>query len=249
MTKPPKVTTAAQQKAPLETRGPGRPPRIDRESILAATIDMGLSNLTLISIAKRLGVSTQALYRYFPDRDALIDVVIEQLMEHYPLPDYKGEDWCTWAYRWAGALYKFYNALPGMAERVMASTPKIPAVLLRFETSIKIARETGFDEINALWATRAITEFVHTWVAREQKRAANVSASGMTYNEVLQEIVKANKNIGLSSFSAALKSRKAKDEDSRFDYTLRCLLEGLSQQRQGNAEGSLINTLGQKAFS
>jgi len=220
---------------PARARGPGRPPRIDVASILAATIDMSLPDLTLTSVAKRLGVSTQALYRYFPDREALINAVIEKLLEHYPLPKDQEEDWCVWAYRWGTALYKFYKALPGLAERVNAGTPNKPAVLTRFETSIRIARDSGFDELHALWATQALTEFVHTWVARDQKRTKTAMLSGMTYRESLRAIVDVRKHIDLPLFSAALENTAEISEDVRFDYTLRCFLKGLSATRTGDA--------------
>src|SRR5690606_11051498 len=103
-------------------------------------------------------------------RESLINSVIDKLLEQYPLPKYQKEDWCFWAYRWGTELYKFYKALPGLAERVNAGTPNKPEILARFETSIRIACESGFDETYALWATQALTEFVHTWVARDQKR-------------------------------------------------------------------------------
>lgn len=227
--------TSKRNDAPL-LRRPGRPPRIDRESILAATIDMALPDLTLTAVAKRLGVSTQALYRYFANREALIDAVIQLLTERYPLPNYQGEDWCIWAHKWGSALYQLYQALPGMAERATAGTPNVPAVLTRFETSIRIAHESGFDELFALWATQTLTEFVHTWVARDQKRTAIAMLSGMTYKQSLQAVVDARAHIDLPLFSAALKHSEPISEDVRFDYSLRCLLNGISAQRHAPHE-------------
>lgn len=231
MTNSDKVRAMSTSKLGKARRKPGRPALVDRESILNVASTMALPDITLIAIAKKLNVSSQALYRYYPDRNALVLAVLQRLMHQYPLPDYRGEDWCDWAYKWGCALYNFYQALPGLAESAMAGTPNIPEVLNRFETSIKIALQSDFDEIDALWVTQALTEFVHTWVARDQKRNLIASASGLNYRQSLRNIVDARSN-QLPLFSSILKKSEHISEDARFEHTLSCLLNGLSKHRR-----------------
>jgi len=40
-------------------------------------------------------VSPQALYRYCPDMEALLDAVVDELDKRIPLPPDPGEDWCV----------------------------------------------------------------------------------------------------------------------------------------------------------
>lgn len=57
----------------------GRPPRATREEIVAATVAMLVAEpdepLTMARAAGAAGLSTMALYRYFRDRDELLDAV------------------------------------------------------------------------------------------------------------------------------------------------------------------------------
>jgi len=61
----------------------------------------GLSTLTMASVAKRLGVTTMALYRYVPSKDALIDLVADGVMGRPPIP--AGASWRADISAWARA--------------------------------------------------------------------------------------------------------------------------------------------------
>ena len=50
----------------------GRPPRLDREAVARAVLDVGFPTLTFAAVRKRLGVGESTLFRYAPDRDELV---------------------------------------------------------------------------------------------------------------------------------------------------------------------------------
>lgn len=62
----------------------GRPPRVTREQIVreASVLLRELAGepLTMARVAERVGVSPMALYRYFKDRDELVDEVVGHLL-------------------------------------------------------------------------------------------------------------------------------------------------------------------------
>ena len=61
------------------TRGPKpglTPADVVRSAIEIANAD-GLSAVTMHAVAARLGFTTMALYRYFPNKEALLDAVID----------------------------------------------------------------------------------------------------------------------------------------------------------------------------
>ena len=68
----------------------GRPPRIDRSSVLTAGLaiadERGLDALTLQAVADRLGVTPMALYRHVPGKAALLDGMVELLLTNASLP-------------------------------------------------------------------------------------------------------------------------------------------------------------------
>ena len=216
---------------PPRTRG--RPARISHETILAAALEIGLPNLTLTAVAERLNVTVQALYRYFTDREELVNAVTESIVQRFPEPPDHGLDWRDWAITLANELRKMYDEMPGLADRAMAVTQATPGVLNRYETSIRIALRSGFDVPHALWATRAVLEFVFSWVAREQRRAAEADRTGVPYLTNLLSVAEAREAIDLPNLAHALRQTFDDSSDLRFDYTLRCLIDGLSRDRGG----------------
>jgi AcrR family transcriptional regulator len=61
----------------------------------------GLAALTMAAVAQRLGVTTMALYRYVPNKDALIDLVADSVMRRPPKP--LGSSWRADISAWAHA--------------------------------------------------------------------------------------------------------------------------------------------------
>ncbi|MCK9925339.1 TetR/AcrR family transcriptional regulator C-terminal domain-containing protein [Frankia sp. AgPm24] len=69
---PAKVAPAAGR------RGPGRPPRLNRELIVAAAAEIDPEALTLQAVADRLGVDRKAINYHIPGRDELLALVAER---------------------------------------------------------------------------------------------------------------------------------------------------------------------------
>src|SRR5579864_7418731 len=85
------VTDSAPPRAVPDRSGPaprrGRPPRIDRAAIAQAASEIPLSDLSLRSVADRLGVSVPGLYHYVQGRDELFALAAEQSVRRWPLPE------------------------------------------------------------------------------------------------------------------------------------------------------------------
>ena len=66
-------------------RGRGRPPRLSRERIVEGAVEVLLVDpavsLTIKRVADVVGAAPMALYRYFPDRDALLQATADQVLE------------------------------------------------------------------------------------------------------------------------------------------------------------------------
>ena len=72
-------------------RRPGRPNRIDRETIADAAIELiaeaGVDAITFQALAARLGVRHPALYRHVNGRPDLLRAVADRFMETTRWPD------------------------------------------------------------------------------------------------------------------------------------------------------------------
>jgi AcrR family transcriptional regulator len=84
-------------------RGPKPSFRLDEivKAGVAIADRHGLSALTVAAVAERLGVTAMALYRYVPNKDALIDLAADSVMGRPPKP--VGSSWRAEISAWARA--------------------------------------------------------------------------------------------------------------------------------------------------
>src|SRR5690349_8000996 len=67
---------------------------------MALADEEGLQVLSMRKLAQRLDLTPMALYGYFPDKNALLDAVVEQLLSEPELPE-EEPDWRE-TLRWVG---------------------------------------------------------------------------------------------------------------------------------------------------
>ena len=72
------------QERTVAVRGPGRPPRLSRDAIVSAALDLldrtPDEPLTVVRIAKAVDAVPAALYRHFTDLDELLDEVLGRVL-------------------------------------------------------------------------------------------------------------------------------------------------------------------------
>lgn len=79
----------------------GRPPRIDRDAIARAVLDIGFDDVTMKRTAEHLGVSVPGLYHYVSGKDDLVRLAADYSLSRMQLPEHTGQDWATWLSEWA----------------------------------------------------------------------------------------------------------------------------------------------------
>ena len=216
----------------------GRPSKISHADVLDAARALGLSRLTVKAVAAELGVSVQALYYHVKDVEELRDQVAEHLMEPFPMPQDDGASWSEWAYRFAHDLRDFYERNPGLAHHATSRIPQTVSMLTRYNMSMVVALRSGFRETEAQWATRAVVEFVSWWVARDEARVTEDEKQQSAFRRKIQE-----KRDVIPQFAKAFEATISIPAAVRFDFTIRALIDGLSNMAaalapQGPAEGS-----------
>lgn len=110
------------------TRRPGRPPRLSREQIVAAALEIDLDALTMPAVAARLDVSTQALYYWVDNRDELINLIGDVLVARITPSEQPLEgDWRAWLAELAWGMFHELLAVPGFTGRIFARRHGSPA--------------------------------------------------------------------------------------------------------------------------
>ncbi|WP_405628779.1 TetR/AcrR family transcriptional regulator [Streptomyces sp. NBC_01174] len=130
---------------------PGRPARLSRELIVEAALRGDVETLTMRELASRLGVSHSSLYRWVPDRDGVLDLVSEVMVERL-LPDEEpgADDWREWLARLACSMRDEFLAVPGYAAHVARPHRHHPESFGRLrERVVSAFRAAGAGEADA----------------------------------------------------------------------------------------------------
>ncbi len=108
-----------------------RPPRVaglDRKVVVAAAVDVvaahGVEGLTMKSLAARLGVTPMATYRYVDSKQALLDLVVGEVLGRYEV---RAEG--TWQERLWDLFWSSFREVaryPGLADHLYAGSVTEP---------------------------------------------------------------------------------------------------------------------------
>ncbi|GIE84559.1 TetR/AcrR family transcriptional regulator [Actinoplanes regularis] len=154
----------------------GRPPAYTREQVLAAAITVadteGLEAVTMRRIATEIGAGAMSLYTYVPDREHLIDLMVDRVAGE-PVPPAVTGDWR------ADSL-----ALVAMQRDLMLAHPWLPRVLagrritgrnlLGFlEHGLRALEPAGLPGITKMTLLGLFTGFVASYVTGELAGAAS----------------------------------------------------------------------------
>ncbi|GAB4587668.1 TetR/AcrR family transcriptional regulator [Nocardia sp. IFM 10818] len=103
----------------------------------------GLAGLSMRRLATDLGIATTGLYRYFPDRDALLAQMAEFALAEAPPPATAG-DWSARLIAEARAEWRLYRRHPWMLPVLAQNRPPMgPALLDTLERSFAALDELG----------------------------------------------------------------------------------------------------------
>lgn len=128
------------------------------DAALAVIDAEGLDALTMRKLAHYLGSSPMGLYRYFPDREALLDGVAQRLLAEVETPP---ED-----LHWRDAMRFIMRSVRHVAMRhpkasrlINLFPPHTPDALAFVEAGFRSFRRAGFDELSTARCYRALAAY------------------------------------------------------------------------------------------
>jgi len=121
---------------------------LDRSRIVEAAIavadDGGAGALTMGAVARRLGsYSAMALYRHVPNKDSLVDLMLDRVTAEVPLPDGPGPDWRADLSALARASWEMVVRHAWYAQLVHARPPLGPNMMRRTEFVLAVLTGRG----------------------------------------------------------------------------------------------------------
>jgi TetR/AcrR family tetracycline transcriptional repressor len=139
--------------------------QLTRERIVRAALALvdrdGVKALSMRKLGAHLGVDPMAVYHYVPNKEALLDAIVEAVMSDIPLdvdrPDEPIEERIvTAATSYRDVMLAHANALP----IVLTRGPRTPAAMRPVELLLGILRDAGLSPSQAMAGMNAIAATV-----------------------------------------------------------------------------------------
>lgn len=189
----------------------------------------GLDQLTMRKLGAALGVQGGALYRHFPNKEALLDAMADKLVEDIraPLPD------APWPEQIRILGDRLRTALLSHRDgaRVLAGTFAPGAnTVISSDMAVRVLCSAGFPPAQAGWITFALFYYVLGHTIEEQAQLRLPSDHAWRDRTA---------RLGLQvspEYAAALDSLTTASPSDRYDYGLTVFIEGLRQLRPDEPE-------------
>lgn len=212
-------------------RAPSRGPKpslstgqIARTAIGLADAE-GLESVTMQRLARELGLTTMALYRYFPSKANLIALMIDFASD--PMLEF-GEppmSWDTRVKQWARRCLAIYRDHPWFLEATTArETPMGPNELEWMEAALAMLAESGLRPKERHHAFLAIMAHVRGYATFEQISRRN--GAGQKRGQELAEVMQTQAH-RYPILLEAVHSGVFNEGRGAFDFGLNCILDGI----------------------
>ncbi len=151
----------------------GRPPRFTINDAVRLALDLGIADFTMPQVARRLGVTTPALYRRFPSREDLTAACLTAIGREQPDPP-ENLIWRENLQFLADQLWTTLLQHPGL-DQVMSTLPRSLGEALD-PTGRMVAGlvANGFTTSQIIFATQYITDLATTSVAQLHRQLSRL---------------------------------------------------------------------------
>lgn len=144
--------------------GDGQRRPLTRDQVIAAALRIvdedGLARLTMRRLGRRLGVDPMAVYHHLPNKGAVLDGVVEAVLDEVAVA---GDDRAPWRHRLSTLAHGYRAALCNHPNTivVVATRPDVtPPALRLLDAAIGIMLQAGFTPAAAVQAVSATSAFV-----------------------------------------------------------------------------------------
>ncbi len=193
--------------------------RLSRDVVLDAALrfvdEHGVQALSMRKLGASLGVEGMALYYYVPNKDALLDGLVERVTQALAdeLPD-RELPWQEWLRRFAHAMRAVLTRHPALLPLLATRDVMTPAFLGAFETALEVLG--SFQPKQAVHVFNSVTTFVLGHVLAEAGRAGQ-AAPGFPG--------------GYPLIARAVAAGAGQDDDGeRFEFAIGALLDGFDRR-------------------
>jgi DNA-binding transcriptional regulator YhcF (GntR family) len=160
--------------------------RIVRAAITLADAD-GVAELSMRRIAGHLGVATMSLYRHVDNRDALVNLMIDEVMGEEPLPDPPPPGWRARLETMARAQWTLFRRHPWLAGTMALLRPNIvPRAMAHSEWALAAFEDTRVPLEQRMYVSILLFAYVRGLAQDLEAEQAARRDTGLTAEEWME---------------------------------------------------------------
>ncbi len=148
----------------------GRKPPLDRDAICAAAVALidqhGLAGLNMRALARELGVGTMSVYHHVPNKDALLDGIVEAVVGEIEVPTTPGP-WDEQVLLMARSLRRAALRHPNCVPLLVTRTFPTASSLRPCEAALGLLADAGLSVEQSVIVFRTIVAYVLGFVMME----------------------------------------------------------------------------------
>lgn len=199
---------------------------LSREKVLAAALSLvdreGVAALSMRKLGAELGVEAMTLYYYVPNKDAVLDGLVDAAVSRVTVEPVG--PWREWTRAFAVAVRRELLAHPALLPLVATRPVLAPGGLATVERMAAALRDEGFAAIEALQLVNALATFVigHT-----------LAEAGRTPGHDEPDVAGTMERLDPGEYPVLVEAVRAglgtpEEHQERFDRALDALLQGLA---------------------
>ncbi len=197
------------------------------QAALALADAHGLESLSMRRLGTELGVEAMSLYRHVPNKEALLDAMVDAIVESWVDPADVAID--TWRARLGAIMHRAHRALLARpwAVELIAVRPRVGEGRLRYaETITATLLEAGFSLQLAHHGLHIVDGTITGFTAQQARRPTATALGDRVqalYDGALAE--------EYPSISATIRERH--DHDEEYALMVDLVIDGLARLREG----------------
>jgi AcrR family transcriptional regulator len=155
---------------PMAVRRAGRRPRVSREQVLDAALELadegGLTAVTMASVGARLGVEAMSLYRHIGNKEEMLDGLVDRVFAEIEVPA-DARYWRDAMRRRAISAHAALRRHPWAIGLMESRSQPGPATLGHHDAMVAILLRVGFDGRMAVRVYNLIDSYIYGFALQE----------------------------------------------------------------------------------
>lgn len=207
--------------------------RLSRNHVLDAALNLvdheGITGLSMRKLGAALGIEAMTLYYYFPNKDAILDSLVERVaLQALTVPIGQLAAWPEWLRALAVGFHSVLLQHPRLVPLIATRPVQTPDALRAVEQIAAALCDAGFSPLRAFRVINTVTTFVIGHTLAEAGDIPGHEAAVPDSASLADRLDPA----AFPCFSAALLDGLGQphDHQARFDFALDALFIGLALQ-------------------